>query len=125
MYPLAGHILRLASASLLILLYLVMGYKLLISGIKSNFQLALDEINYFTAAISLILLLANILLFGNDSTVGVIGGSSLCICLAPNLSNRYIYGIRESDYFMKQIRILLLLSLTIAVLLSGRNILVQ
>jgi hypothetical protein len=120
-FPEVGKITGLAASGLIALLYLYEGLSLLWPRRSlTSFQVILDIINFFSCAMALLLMVSGSTIIRNLILPGLMASGILIICLILNLSNRYIYKIRDENYVIKQIRLLLLLLLCFALMISGK-----
>lgn len=84
----------------------------------SRFQVMLNRINYLGAACSSVLLLL-LLLFPGRLYLALAGIGVLMICQALNAAHRYLYKIHDREYYYQQLRLLLLIGITVVVLVAG------
>lgn len=121
-HPLIGKIMCLISAGLFVLFYLAKGYDLLANNKNENPLLFPDAINYIAAVIVIMMLMLNALFFGNLFVPGLIAVLIPSLCLAMNLSKHHLYWNRNSGFALKQIRMLILLALSLILIFAGRNL---
>jgi hypothetical protein len=107
-YPLSGKFVGLISGGLIILLYLFMGIRLLMARDNKSFEVILYIINYFGSAVAVALIAAAVISLQQEKLLALIAIAVLLICLVLNLANRYIYKIKEDNYFFNQGRVFFL-----------------
>jgi hypothetical protein len=117
-HPLAGKITGLISGGLIILLYLLLGIRLMTARNDKSFEVILYIINYFGSAVVMALVVAAVISSQQDTLLAFIAMAVLLICLVLNLANRYIYKIREVNYFFNQGRVFFLALICLLLIIS-------
>ena len=117
-HPLAGKIVGLISGGILILLYLVLGI-LLVTNRDRSFETTLYILNYFGSAASMSVMIGIVIWSQNKELFLLIALAMLLSCLVLNLSHRYLYKIKEGNYFVKQVRLLFLVLICVLLMISG------
>jgi drug/metabolite transporter (DMT)-like permease len=115
-YPEIGKATALSAGGLISLLYIYQAFCLAGSQKNYNFQVILDIINLISAAIVILMLATGIIFFRNQLLPELIAGGILVICTILNLSNRHVYKVREDNYAIKQIRLLILFLLAVVLM---------
>ena len=121
-HPLTGKIMCLISAGLFVLFYITMSYNLLVNSNNENPLIVPNVINYIAAAVVMLLLIMNALWLGNRLVPGLIAVLIPPLCLTINLSKLHLYWNRNNGYALNQIRMIILLALSLILIFAGRNL---
>jgi hypothetical protein len=117
-HPLAGKIVGLSSGGLIIILYMVLGIRVMIEEKDKSFESTLHIINYFASALTLALIAYAVIFLAYQRLFALLAMPIAFGCLVVNLANRYIYKIRDERYSVSQVRILFLILLCLFLLVK-------
>jgi len=117
--PVMGKVIMGGALSLLFVLYFLDVLMPRDMEDDSRFQALIDRINYLGAACSSVLLLLLLLFLPGSIYPAVISIGLMIICLALNAAHRYLYGIHDQEYYYQQLRLILLIGITVLVLVMG------
>jgi hypothetical protein len=117
-HPLTGKIVELISGGLIILLYLLLGIRLMMARNNQSFEVILYIINYFGWAVAMAFITTLVIWSRNKEMLLLIAIAVLLTCLVLNLANRYIYKIKENNYFFHQGRVFFLALVCLFLLFS-------
>jgi len=117
--PVMGKVIMGGALSLLFVLYFLDVLMPRDMEDDSRFQALIDRINYFGAACSSVLLMLLLLFLPGSIYPAVISIGLMIICLALNAAHRYLYRIHDQEYYYQQLRLILLIGITVLVLVMG------
>jgi hypothetical protein len=117
MFPVAGRIMVLISLILASLCYLRCSLMVINFAEEDRFTRLVLMVNMFASAVVAVLLFFLVRSQQIRLTVGIPAAVITIICIALNLSHKYIYQIDDENYPSNQVRQLLLLALVVLFLL--------
>lgn len=121
-HPFIGKVMCLISAGLFVLFYITISCILLAKDKNEKPSEVPDVINYIGAAIVMLLLLLNTLWLGNRFVPGLIAVLIPALCLVMNLSKHHMCWKSNSGYNVKQIRMIILMALSLILIFASRNL---
>jgi hypothetical protein len=122
LFPVAGRILCLVLTGLIIIFYLAEGIRLFSTESMQNIMALSDIINYLAAALVLVILISNVLWTGNRLSIGLIAVLILIISLGANILILKREKARNDHFVIKQIRLVILLVITLILVFTEWNI---
>lgn len=121
-YPVSGKNLCLVSSGLFILFYLAMGFSGIAAEKNEKIPLGFGVINHFAAAVVITALASNVIWFSNSHKLKLISILIILSCLVMNFSKHRFQRFENEQYTLKQIRMFILLALSLILLFAGRNL---
>jgi hypothetical protein len=121
LFPPAGRILCLVLTGLIIIFYLVEGIRLYSRDNRHNVMAISDVVNYLASALVLIILISNVLWTSNRPSIALIAVLILFISLGANILIMKQEKTRNDHFAIKQIRLVILLVITLILVFTGRN----
>jgi hypothetical protein len=120
-YPVSGKSLCLVSSGLFILFYLAMGCYGISADKNEKLPVCFGVINHFAAAGVIAALTSNVIWFSNGHELKLIAVLVILACLVMNFSKHRFHRFEKDQYTLKQIRMLVLLALTLIMLFAGSS----
>jgi hypothetical protein len=120
LFPPAGRILCLVLTGLIIIFYLVEGIRLYSRENRHNVIAISDIVNYLIVALILLILISSVLWTVNQTVLALIASIILFISIGTNIIIRRQEKARNDHFAIKQIRLVILLVITLILVFTGR-----
>jgi hypothetical protein len=115
--PVVGRVIVLVSLILASLCYLRCSLMVINFADEDRFTRLVLMVNMFASAVVAVMLFLIIWRQPENIALGIAAGGIIIVCIALNLAHKYIYQIKDENYFANQVRQLLLLGLVVLFLL--------
>jgi hypothetical protein len=116
-FPVAGKTIVLISLILASLCYLRCSLMVINFAEEDRFTRLVLMVNMLASAVVAVILFFIIWRQPGNIIPGISAGAIAIICIALNLAHKYIYQIKDDNYFANQVRLLLLLGMVVLFLL--------